>query len=172
MRLRVGGYVLFGRYTFTPVSACACVLSNSLILCLDMKIVELKRVPKNRFGRVITNDVCLEAHEYSTLYFLSSFGLCIEVIKPSNTPGTRSADYLINGAIWEGKSPDGSGNSTISRQFHKASRQADRLILDLRRVKIPKDKAKREALNRLEKSRNIKRMLLITKDGQLLDVKR
>lgn len=137
-----------------------------------MKVVELKKVTKNKYGRVIVNDINLEAHEYSTLYLLSSFGLNIEVIKPSNTPRTKNADYLINGAVWEGKSPDGSGNSTIGRQFHKAGRQADRLVLDLRRIKIPAIKAEHDALNRFEKSRNIKRLLLITKDGRLLDVKR
>ena len=66
----------------------------------------------------------------------------------------------------------GSGNSTIPRQFHRASKQATMFILDLRRIKIPADKAEQEAKARFEKAKNIKRLLLLTKAGKLLDIKK
>ena len=137
-----------------------------------MKITELFKVPKNRVGRIVTNGAKLKAHEESTAVFLTQFGFNIEYILPTNTYKTHSPDFLVNSAIWETKSPDGSGNSTVGRQFHTASKQADRLILDLRRIKLPAEKAKRQALMRFEKSRNIKALLLITKDDKLLDVKK
>lgn len=137
-----------------------------------VKIVELQRVPKNKVGRVYIGDTHLEAHEYDTIYFLASFGFEIEVIRPTNTPRTHNSDFLIGGAIWEAKSPEGAGNSTIARQFHKASKQSDRMILDLRRIKMQPSKAEHEAMIRFEKSKSIKRLILITKDGRLLDIRK
>ena len=123
-------------------------------------------------GRINMNGVRLEAHEYDTINYLASYGLDIEVIKPVNTPKTHNADYLIKGLIWEAKSPNGSGSSTIARQFHKASKQSDKMILDLRRVKLEAQRAEREARFRFEKSKNIKRLMLITKDDRLFDIKK
>ncbi|MDO4889517.1 MAG: hypothetical protein Q4A25_02420 [Candidatus Saccharibacteria bacterium] len=107
-----------------------------------MKITELKQVARNKIGRVNLNNAHLEAHEYETILFLNLYGFDIEVIKPHNIPKTHNPDFLIGGAVWETKSPEGSGNSTVSCQFHNAGRQSDRLIL------------------------------LITKDKKLLDIKR
>lgn len=59
---------------------------------------------------------------------------------------------------------------SASRQFHKASKQSDKMILDLRRVKLEAQKAEREVRFRFEKSRNIKRLMFITKDGKLFDI--
>ena len=131
-----------------------------------------KLVSKNKIGRVSLGKVKPEKHEYDTFYFLASHGFNIEIIKPSNIPKTKSPDVLLDGVIWEIKSPTGSGNSTIGRQFHKASKQADRLILDLRRVNILASKAESQAKSRFSKATNIRRLLLITKDGRLLDIRR
>lgn len=137
-----------------------------------MKEVELLKIPKEKMGRVNMNGVRLEAHEYDTICHLASYGLDIEVIKPINMPKVHNADCLINGLIWEAKSPNGGGNSTIARQFHKASKQSDKMILDLRRVKLEAQRAEREARFRFEKSKNIKRLMLITKDDRLFDIKK
>ena len=137
-----------------------------------MNIRELRRVPSNKIGRVDKHGVEAKPHEESTALHLAQFGFDIDFIMPSNIYKTKSADFLVNGAIWETKSPEGSGNSTVGRQFHEASKQSDKLVLDLRRIKLPAEKAQRHALSRFEKSINIKRLLLITKDGRLLDIKR
>ncbi|MBR3332174.1 hypothetical protein IKG28_00890 [Candidatus Saccharibacteria bacterium] len=137
-----------------------------------MKEIELKKVSNARIGRVNTCGAHLEAHEYDTIYFLASYGFDIEIIKPSNTPKTSNPDFLIKGAIWEAKSPNGSGSSTIARQFHKAGKQADRLVLDLRRIRLSVDISEKEAKKRFASSRNIKRLLLITKDNRLLDIRK
>lgn len=135
-----------------------------------MKIIERNRVPKNKIGRIKLNNIHLEPHELKTINFLILYGFNIEVLKPSNTPSIKNADFYIKGIIWEAKSPNGSGNSTIARQFHKAGKQSDHMILDLRRVKLDSNKAKNEAFNRFNMSRRIKRLLLITKDEKLLDI--
>ncbi|MBR3253078.1 hypothetical protein IKF84_03340 [Candidatus Saccharibacteria bacterium] len=135
-----------------------------------MKIRELRRVSADKVGYLKKNDIRLEPHEEDTALYLTQYGFNIDVIKPNNTPKTNSPDFLVNGVIWEAKSPEGGGNSTIARHFHKASKQAGKMILDLRRIKRPAEKAEREAKYRFEKAKNIKQLMLITKDGKLFDI--
>ena len=135
-----------------------------------MKIIELTTPRKQRIGIVNTNNTHLENHEYETIHFLASFGFNIDIIRPTNAPGTRTPDFLLNGAVWEAKCPHGTGYSTIGRQFHYAGRQAERLVLDLRRIKLPAKEAEQESLIRFNRSRRIKHLLLITKDCRLLDI--
>ena len=137
-----------------------------------MRIVELTKVSKNKIGRVNKNGVKLYPHEDSTALHLAQFGFDIEYIMPRHIYKSTNPDFLVNGVIWETKSPEGCGKNTIKHQFDGTSKQADKLILDLRRIKLPSDKAERQAKDRFEKAVNIKRMFLITKDGRLLDIKR
>lgn len=46
------------------------------------------------------------------------------------------------------------------------------MILDLRRIKLPADKAERQAKTRFEGATNLERLLLITKSGKVLDIRR
>ena len=135
-----------------------------------MKVKELKRVAPNKVGRIITNCVKLKTHEESTAIFLTQFGFNIEFIVPRNDYRSKSADFFINGAIWEAKSPIGNGKNNLARQFHYASKQAGKLILDLRRIKMPTVKSEHQAKACFENTRNIRRLILITKDGRLLDI--
>ena len=138
----------------------------------SLKITELNLVDRAKLGRVDTRGVHLEAHEYDTIYYLARYEFNVEVIRPTNCPKTKNPDFLIGGSRWEAKSPEGSGSSTIARQFHKAGKQADKIVLDLRRIKLPAARAEAEAISRFSKSCSIKRLLLITKDERLLDIRR
>lgn len=137
-----------------------------------MKIMELQRVSKDRIGRVNKNGVKLYPHEDSTALHLAQFGFDIEYIMPSHIHKSTNPDFLVNGSIWETKSPEGCGKNTIKHQFDGTSKQADKVILDLRRIKLPAEKAERQAKDRFEKAVNIKRLLLITKSGKVFDIKR
>lgn len=66
------------------------------------KITELKPVSSDKYGRVVINHK-LELHEQETIFYLSSFGFDIEVIVPSNMPGTNNPDLLMMGTFWEMK---------------------------------------------------------------------
>lgn len=133
---------------------------------------ELTKVRKNKIGRVKTNGMHKEAHEYETALYLALFGLEIEFIVETYTKGTHNADFLMLGTIWEAKSPNGSSKHSIERNFHAAGHQSSCLILDLRRFKLPADRSETEAIKQFKLSRNIRRMILITKDGRVLDFKK
>ena len=137
-----------------------------------MKIIELQKVAEDRIGRINENNVKVNPHESSTAVYLTQYGFNIDYVMPVYIHKSKNPDFLVNGAVWEAKSPVGNGKNTIKHQFDGTSKQSDKMILDLRRIKMPAEKAKKQSLARFEKSINIKRLLLITKNGKLFDIKR
>lgn len=134
-----------------------------------MKIVELKRVPDDKVGRVVTNGVKLEPHEESTAVYLTQFGFNVEYLKPRNTYKTGSADFLISGAIWETKSPTTFKKSTIKTDFRKAKKQSDRIIFDLRRVKKYADDIEKYIIKIFSEPGHVRHLIIIEKSGKAID---
>ncbi|MBR2543463.1 hypothetical protein IKF03_02620 [Candidatus Saccharibacteria bacterium] len=137
-----------------------------------MKIIELKKVPKNKIGKLNKNGVKLESHEENTAELLTLYGFNIEVIRPGNTPKTKNPDFLINGAIWETKSPMTSNKKTLKKRMHEASEQAGRIIVDLRRVKSASQIAEKEIIKRFISKRTLRNMILIKSDDLVLEYRK
>lgn len=127
--------------------------------------------PKKK-GSIIPNGVVLETHEIATVVFLTELGYDVELIQKGNIKGQHTPDMLINGEKWEMKSPKGEGSSLMKNTIQKALRQSKNIILDLRRVKRPQEKCIRECRREFEKSKTIKRLVLILKDDNSLDFKK
>lgn len=108
-------------------------------------------------------------HELDTARFFAVRGYDIEFIPPSNNPGIYSADIIMIGIEWEIKSPIGSSRNTLSRNLKRAAKQSHNVILDLRRSKIPENTAVLEIEKRFSEHQSIKRILVIKKNGDLLD---
>ena len=136
------------------------------------KTAKLKSVTKSKYGHIVSNGVMLEAHEYDTLLHLTTFGFDIEVINPVNTPKSNNPDIEMLGTIWEIKSPETTNKKTLKKRFHKASMQASNLIFDLRRVRKEDSIVEGDVLSRFDKNANVRRMLLIEKNGEVLDIRK
>lgn len=67
----------------------------------------------------------------------------------STAQGAKNPDLLLDGNLWEMKSPTGTGKSTISHQFERARKQADRLVLDLNRTALPDQEVLAEVRRRV-----------------------
>ena len=137
-----------------------------------MKITELQRVPKNKHGKFRKNKAKLCPHEEDTINHLISYGFTVDVICPVRTPKMRNPDILIDGAIWEMKSPVSSNLKTIKKRMHEASEQATRIIVDLRRLRKEHKKVEKDIIKRFHSKGSLRRMLLITKDGSVFDYKK
>ena len=102
-----------------------------------------------RTGKIIPNGVRLETHEYDTILFFTNLGKNIELIPPSNTPGNRRADFLMN------------------------LKQSCNVVIDLRLTKSSQELSLATHLsNCFSSSKKAKRMLIITKQEKLLDYKK
>lgn len=120
-------------------------------------------------GKIIPNGVILEEHEYKTVLFFTELGYDIKLIPKSNKPGEHSADIRMGKLLWEMKSPKGEGKYLIANTIQKAVKQSPNIIIDLRRTRRHQSKCIAEIKKEFEKSRSIRRLLVITKDGKLLE---
>ena len=84
-----------------------------------------------------------------------------------NTP-----DFLIDGVLWELKSPQGKGKNNIQRQLQYASHQSPNAILDASRSKMHATKIKREVEYQFKIIRSVKRLLFVSKDKKVVEIKR
>ena len=110
-----------------------------------------------------------EKHELETARFFANRGYDIVFIPPSNIPEIHRPDILMMGVEWEIKCPIGKGKNTISRNLKTAAKQSHHVIVDLRRIGIPEKDCLSEIKRRFGEHDSIKRILVISKNGDLLD---
>ncbi len=84
----------------------------------------------------------------------------------------KTADFRISGRHWELKSPTGNGKRTIQHTLQSALEQSPNIVIDARRSKMHIGKMKRELGWQLAQTRKIKRLLLITKTGDIVEFER
>ena len=112
-----------------------------------------------------------EKHEYETAKYFAARGMDVFFIKPSNVKGTNTPDFIMNGKIWETKSPTGNSTRTYEDNFKKALRQSVNIIFDLRRLEKTNEIKCIKRLGRMKDVSRLKNLLIITKDGRLLTIK-
>lgn len=112
-----------------------------------------------------------EKHEYKTAKFFADYGHDVRFIKPSNIQGQKSPDFKMDGRDWETKSPIKFSESSFEDNFKKAIKQSKHIVYDLRRLNIKDEKKYIKSLEKRKKIQEIKTLLIITKDGNLLTKK-
>lgn len=133
-------------------------------------MIELKRVPKNKIGRLNKNGIKLESLEEKTANYLKLYGFTIDVIRPNSAPKTKNPDFLIAGAIWEIKSPISSKESTVKERFRKAKDQSDRIVFDLRNISKHSERIEKYIIRLFLAPGRVRRLIIIKKDGRVLDI--
>lgn len=73
---------------------------------------------------VIPYGVLPELHELQTAAVFLAQGFDVEFIVPSRTRGSKTPDVMIDGVLWEIKSPLGHGKKTVEKQLQRASKQS------------------------------------------------
>jgi hypothetical protein len=125
---------------------------------------------KIRLGKItIPNGLYPEKHELTTANVFTKLGKDVEFIAPSQTKQSRTPDVMIDGVVWEVKSPTGSSRYTIQNQFKRAAQQSQNLILDSRRVKLQSKYIEKEVIKQISLRRSIRKLKLITKNGRIID---
>ena len=135
-----------------------------------MKIVKRTTVPKSKYGKIVFTNTGLERHEKDTIFCLSSFGFNIETLVPSDIPNSKNPDLLMFGTYWEVKTPSTSNRKTIKYHFRKAAKQSNgRTIFDIRNVH-DKPKVEKTIINLFEKTRRMRRIIIIESDEIIIDI--
>jgi len=126
-----------------------------------------------KFGKtIIPFEYLPEPHELDTAKFFNKLEKDVEFLAPVYAKGAKTPDIKMDGLLWEMKAPKNKGKHTLQNAFRKALHQSKNVILDLRRIKMANNKAVSELKQKFEIVKICKRLLIITKDGKLLDLKR
>lgn len=138
-----------------------------------MKITEIPLAPPTKIGKLNKPEGArLEPYEESTMKLLTLYGFSMDVILPSNTPKINNPDTLIDGTLWEIKTPLTYNKNKLENRMRKASKQANRVVFDLSNIKKDYTKAEKCVIKLFESIPGIRRMILITKDKKLLDYRK
>ncbi len=106
-----------------------------------------------------------DAAEVLAAYFNTS----VEFLPRTNS---KTADFTIDGIVWELKSPTGTGKHNIDRQLKYAKHQSTNVIIDAGRSKMHSAKIRREVEYQAKVNTTIKRLLFISKDKKVIEIKR
>ena len=93
----------------------------------------------------------------------------VEFIPRSNQ---KTPDFLINGVKWELKSPTGAGKRNIERQLQVGIKQSKNIVLDARRSKIHIARIKNVLNYQFRLAKSAKRIVLIDKSKNIIELKR
>lgn len=86
------------------------------------------------------------------------------------TTSRNSPDFLIDGTLWELKSPQGNGKNNIQRQLKYAWHQSPNVILDASRSKMHAARIKREVEYQFGIIKSVKRLLFVAKDKEVIEI--
>lgn len=106
-------------------------------------------------------------HEDRTAKILAMAGHSVEFLLEG---GQKSPDILLDGVEFEIKSPKTVSTNTLEHLLKKGLRQCPNLIINTSRTKMRDDKMRNFLVAQMRKSKQIKKMLLITKKGQIIDI--
>jgi hypothetical protein len=105
----------------------------------------------------------LSAAEILANYFKAD----VEFVPRSNY---KTPDFLIKDITWELKSPTGKGKHNIEHQMKAGAKQSGNIILDARRSKLHISKIRNELKNQQIHRESIKRLILIEKSKNVIEL--
>ena len=114
-----------------------------------------------------------EPHELDTAFYFIKTGKQVKFLAPINQNRVKTPDIEMDGLKWEIKSPVNAGKRTMEEAFRQALKQSPNIVFDLRRSRAS-DTANVRNIERqikLVRGKELKRVIVITKKQQRLDLK-
>jgi len=113
-----------------------------------------------------------EPHEVEVAWILARhFNTVVEFLRPVEGYKVKTADLVMNGLIWELKSPIGKGRTTVSNQFKRAVKQSSHIVFDARRVHLDENDVLRQIRREMRTRKTIKIVIFITKAGAVESIR-
>jgi len=94
----------------------------------------------------------------------------IEFLKPIDDYKRKTPDYVMGGVLWEIKTPQGKSRATIGRILKRASKQSRNVVIDCSFMGLPFDSIVNLLRFELGKRRQIKKVVLITKNKEVIEI--
>ena len=110
-------------------------------------------------------------HELATAKALAMAGHNVEFLPRIDGKKVKSADVLMDGVVWEMKSPTSTSVKSLQKVLRRAGRQSHNVIVDTARMRGVSDKAvQRELVRLLPLVASVHRLRLVTKARDVFDI--
>lgn len=110
-------------------------------------------------------------HELKTAHALAQYGFTVEFVAVSNNHKAKTADVVIDGVLYEIKSPKTDKLSAVERNLKRATKQSSNIIIDSRRMSKLHDATIQKFLaQKLKQQKTIKSILFINRKHQVIDI--
>ena len=121
---------------------------------------------------IIPGDVNVWPHEQRTAQALARAGYTVQFVKKSEDPYATSADALIDGVLWEMKSPTSGKLRMVEQNLRRAAHQSSNIVFDSRRMKnVPDAAIERELRKWSSELSGVSHVLFVNRHGAVIDVK-
>lgn len=108
-------------------------------------------------------------HEVLTALRLAEEGVDVLFRIDSREEGVKNPDVEMNQQVWEFKAPTGQGKNTVDSQMKRAGKQAERLVLDLRRSELD-DKESIGDVRQGMQGRHLTQVIVIDHAGNIVHI--
>ena len=108
-------------------------------------------------------------HEVLTALRLAEEGIDVLFRIDSLEEGVKNPDAEMNQQVWEFKAPTGQGKNTVDSQMKRAGKQAERLVLDLRRSNLD-DKESIQDVRQSMQGRHLTQVIVIDHAGNIVHI--
>lgn len=131
------------------------------------------RYPGHGDGRVFIPAISVREapseHEVLTALRLAEEGMDVLFRIDSREKGVKNPDVEMNQQVWEFKAPTGEGKNTVDSQMKRAGKQAERLVLDLRRSELDDKKSIRDVRQGMQ-GRHLTQVIVIDHAGNIVHI--
>ena len=108
-------------------------------------------------------------HEVLTALRLAEEGVDVLFRIDSREKGVKNPDVEMNQQVWEFKAPTGEGKNTVDSQMKRAGKQAERLVLDLRRCELDDKKSIGDVRQGMQ-GRHLTQVIVIDHAGNIVHI--
>ena len=108
-------------------------------------------------------------HEVLTALRLAEEGVDVLFRIDSREKGVKNPDVEMNQQVWEFKAPTGEGKNTVDSQMKRAGKQAERLVLDLRRSELDDKKSIGDVRQGMQ-GRHLTQVIIIDHAGNIVHI--
>lgn len=108
-------------------------------------------------------------HEVLTALRLAEEGMDVLFRIDSREEGVKNPDVEMNQQVWEFKAPTGEGKNTVDSQMKRAGKQAERLVLDLRRCELDDKKSIRDVRQGMQ-GRHLTQVIVVDHAGNIVHI--
>ena len=105
-----------------------------------------------------------EAHEIEVAWIVANhYQQAVEFLEPIDDYKRPTPDFVMNGMLWEVKSPSGKARRNVERQIKRAMKQSRNIIIDGRRTIMPDDVLISRLQHEAKAHGSIRKLLLFLK---------